>query len=139
MKECELCSDEHNRRSPYCSTACKQADWRRRQKGSQALIKPGTVYLLHLKGFPYYKIGVTRGKAEERMVGLQTGMPFEIEVIKQVEVTDILGAEQYLHKLYDNQRVCKPRGEWFIFDDKILIEVKAKYDHLRLFYKIRSA
>lgn len=93
----------------------------------------GQLYLIHCKGFPYYKIGRTEGDTKNRLSALQISLPFELVLIKSVKVRDIYQAERYLHELYKDKCV---RGEWFNFTDVELEDVIAKYDHVLLFYRM---
>ena len=111
----------------------RQRRYRSRKHGATINNKQGCIYLIRCVGFPYYKIGVSEGKAIDRLNALQTGVPFELELIKAVSISDIGRAERYMHSLYKAKNV---RGEWFNFTDNELVDVIAKYEHLSLFYRM---
>ena len=106
---------------------------RAKQDGQQSIEKKGCVYLIQCVGFPYYKIGMSFTHPKERLDALQTGVPFELKMIKSVCVTKPLETEQYLQELYKAKLV---RGEWFNFTEIELNDVLDKYEHISLFYRI---
>lgn len=57
-----------------------------------------------------YKIGLTKGKIEDRMKKLQTGNSGELMIIKYHETKHPFLIEKFLHSKY----LCNSiRGEWF--------------------------
>ena len=109
--------------------------YRARRKGMTIGVerRAGFVYLIQCVGFPYYKIGISEGKAKVRLKALQTGVPFKLKLVKSVFVSSTVDTEGYLHSLYQAKRV---RGEWFNFTDGELCEVVKKYEHLSLLYRM---
>jgi len=84
--------------------------------------KCGYIYIIHCKGFPYYKIGHTvmpNGRISE----LQTGVPFELIMEYAFKVKDMFEAEHAIHKQYQDKCI---RGEWFLLTDMELAGVKDK-------------
>ncbi len=111
----------------------RQRRFRAKARGIEQIVdKEGVIYLIQCVGFPYYKIGIS-DNTENRLSTLQTGVPFELKLIKSVYVTKAIEAERYLHSLYEAKRV---RGEWFNFTDNELDDVIGKYEHLSLFYRM---
>ena len=109
--------------------------YRAKQRGQegQSISSKGYIYLIQCVGFPYYKIGMSETSPEGRIYALQTGVPFELKLIKAVYVSKALEAERYLQELHADRRV---RGEWFNFTDLELNGVLDKYEHISLFYRI---
>lgn len=71
----------------------------------------GYVYLLgDYNNEGIYKIGVTRGKIENRIKKLQTGNSGEIYLIKSFETYCPFFIERLLHKTYQFKKVL---NEWF--------------------------
>ncbi len=123
----------------FCSDRCRVAHKRGQTRSPTAelmLSSVGYVYLIHCVGFPYYKIGITTAKTPvERLQTLQTGLPFKLELLISMPITNANQAEQYLHKYYGKYRI---RGEWFNFTEDVLVGVLAKYDHIKLFYRMTA-
>lgn len=68
----------------------------------------GYIYIIRCNEF--YKIGCSRDGADKRLKAMQTGNPYELELIFQCEVTDFMQAEAALHAYFKDNRV---RGEWY--------------------------
>ncbi len=131
----DKCTNEARDKSPFCGGTCKKR-YQRASGTATHQRSSGQVYLVHCVGFPYYKIGITTAITPlDRVKALQTGMPFELELVAAIPVKDAGTAERYLHDTYKEYRV---RGEWFDFTDDMLTEVLAKYDHIKLFYKMTA-
>lgn len=65
------------------------------------------LYVLEANGL--WKIGVTNNM-EKRLKQLQTGNPYEINVMLLEERKNPQKAEKYLHRIYHEKRL---KGEWF--------------------------
>ena len=70
--------------------------------------KEGFVYLLK-SGTGEYKIGRTRD-VPTRVNTLKIQLPFRIELVHSIRVSDYVKAEQYLHQKFSSVRL---NGEWF--------------------------
>lgn len=66
------------------------------------------IYVLRTKGAPFLKVGFTETDMERRMAGLQTGCPYELELIDVRSGT--LQDEKYIH---DDLKKFRTAGEWF--------------------------
>lgn len=93
-----------------------QEDEERRAKKKLGIVttverqrKPGYLYLIKGLGTPWYKIGISKCLGS-RVKQLGTKAPFEIEVIKAHQVSDMEQAEVYWHNLFGDKRTG---GEWF--------------------------
>ena len=89
----------------------------------------GYVYVIHCKGFPYYKIGMTKLLPEVRLTALQTAIPFELELEYAVMVEDAQDVEAILH--HHNESKCVKR-EWFILNKEDLASIKEELLSLKL-------
>lgn len=67
-----------------------------------------TVYVVRAKGTDLYKVGYTSGSAKERIASMQTGCPYDLEVV--CELDGGRKAEQALHAVLTDFRSS---GEWF--------------------------
>lgn len=70
----------------------------------------------------YYKIGITND-IDKRLKTLKTGNNNELEVIFLFQSEYASKVESKIHFLYKNKRV---KGEWFLFNDEEIEEVKMK-------------
>jgi len=73
----------------------------------------GYVYLVHCKGTTYYKIGISKIDYHLRLSGIQSGCPFELEMIYVIHSNDYRNLEKELHHKFRDKCV---RGEWFDLD-----------------------
>ncbi len=74
----------------------------------------GILYALRMQGTRFVKVGFTRRRLLNRIQALQSGLPFHLEVIAQVEVDrDAPAIEKRIHGLLAPDKV---RGEWFECD-----------------------
>lgn len=74
------------------------------------------------------KIGVTRGKLENRMKKLQTGNPNEIYLISYYETDYPFDVERWMHMRYSSVNV---KNEWFnipLEDRSRFREICGEYD-----------
>jgi hypothetical protein len=69
---------------------------------------PGYVYII--RAGEYYKIG--RAIDVRRRVS-QLSLPFEIDIVHTITVSDMARAERYVHNLMRDKRL---RGEWYALD-----------------------
>lgn len=84
----------------------------------------GYVYLIHMTGTSYYKIGMSLDP-EIRLRTLQTGNPYALNIITTRNVPDMRSAESALHRRYEAQRVLNLNArEWFDFGDDGIEEVE---------------
>ena len=72
--------------------------------------QPGYIYLI--KAGEHYKIGKSTNVAQRIR---QFNLPFPVEVVHIIAVSDMLWAEKHLHTRFTTQRV---RGEWFLLAPK---------------------
>ena len=77
----------------------------------------GYVYLVHCKGTTFYKIGISKIDYHLRLSALQSGCPFELEMIYVIHSSNYRKFEQELHHKFRDKRV---RGEWFDLDEAFL-------------------
>ncbi|KAL9039411.1 MAG: hypothetical protein Q9180_002546 [Flavoplaca navasiana] len=79
----------------------------------------GYVYLTHMTGTTYYKIGMSLDP-EIRLRTLQTGNPYVLSIKVTRYVSDMASAESALHQHHESQRVLNLNAkEWFDFDGGI--------------------
>lgn len=97
---------------------------KRKTSGPRKNLKRTTLYLLHTKETDFYKIG-HGSSPESRARDLQVGNPQEIEVIIQAE--GCIYDEWRLHQQFVKNHL---RGEWFLFSEVTLIEVKKAFTKL---------
>lgn len=84
------------------------------KKYSDDKLNVGFIYVIKCSGSHYYKIGKSRNGGKQRMRSMQTGIPYDLELIKEVKIEFIDKAEKELHSIFKDNRV---RGEWFLFTD----------------------
>jgi len=84
----------------------------------------GYVYLLHLEGFDFYKIGISQD-VPSRKRKLQTLVPFEIKTIKTIHIESYRDVEKKIHESLEEYR---HRGEWFKGCLGLIIKEFNKYD-----------
>jgi hypothetical protein len=82
-----------------------------REKLRLSFVKKSGIYILYSCG--YYKIGITTN-IDKRILELQTGNPFLIQLVFFKIVNDASALESELHKKYKNKNVS---GEWFYLDN----------------------
>jgi len=80
----------------------------RQERTEMAKDPEGNVYIAHAKGTDLYKIGYTSRHVEERISGLQTGCPHELELLKAYKGS--IRDEKEVHMMLTG---CWVRGEWF--------------------------
>ena len=75
----------------------------------------GCVYLIHMTGTTFYKIGMSLDP-QIRLRTLQTGNPHTLLIRSTQAVRDMRGAETFLHRRFEAQRVPNVHAqEWFDF------------------------
>jgi len=84
----------------------------------------GYVYLLHLVGFDFYKIGVSR-HVPTRVKQLNTLVPFDIHTLKVINIENYRDIEKQMHKSLDKYRY---KGEWFKGCVGVMLKEFNKYD-----------
>lgn len=94
---------------------------------SKANVKnTGYIYLIKCKGTHYYKIGKSINGGKQRLAAMQTGIPFDLELILNIKCNHHDKIEKTIHGIFKDNSV---RGEWFVFSDKLLAYVKTKIIH----------
>lgn len=97
---------------------------KRRQSRSidiQHKVGQGYVYIIHCKDTSYYKIGISKNTPSNRLSNLQSGCPFELEMI-YIKYCDHYGLlERQLHQRYYKYKI---RGEWFDLTPSLLLTLK---------------
>lgn len=86
------------------------------------------VYLIHLCGTDFYKIGVSKNPYR-RLRSLQTSAPAPLELIGYMDAAlekKCYLTESRLHEKYDQHRVS---GEWFCLGKDDLGDVLSNFDH----------
>lgn len=76
------------------------------------------IYLLKLHGHNIFKIGFTKNEPKQRIKPLQTGNPYEIELVASYKSELATKIESVLHRKYDNHKTAIETdihlgGEWF--------------------------
>jgi hypothetical protein len=70
----------------------------------------GQVYLIRMGKTNYYKVGVSSSPIEGRLAALQTGNPYELELIAVCDQYDSYGVERSIHQAL---KLYQVRSEWF--------------------------
>lgn len=95
-----------------------------RDKISKNIIKKyntdGYVYIVQCIGFNYYKIGISKNDYHNRISSMQTGCPFELNMINAFHCVNYSEIEINLHKKYSKKRIS---GEWFELDENDLLDI----------------
>lgn len=78
--------------------------------GKVAKRRHGHVYLLHMVGTDYYKVGYTFRGITQRITALQTGCPSRIVCVRKAWVVSPKRWERKIHKALADFRA---EGEWF--------------------------
>lgn len=81
------------------------------------------IYILNAQGTDLYKIGITTRTTTKRIKNLQTGNPNSIVEVYKHEHERANVIERCLHRHY---RHLQSKGEWFLFDQISIEEVKNK-------------
>lgn len=79
----------------------------------------GYVYFMKSKINNWLKIGVSKNPAT-RQNRIQTKLPFEIDIVKQIASSNPYKLENNLHILYEDKRM---NGEWFDLTDEEIEEI----------------
>ncbi|KAL8660624.1 MAG: hypothetical protein Q9202_006369 [Teloschistes flavicans] len=77
----------------------------------------GFVYLIHMNGTTFYKIGMSLDPPT-RLGTLQTGNPYLLALRRTQAVSDMRNAESGLHQQFEAHRMLNTNAmEWFDFND----------------------
>lgn len=79
----------------------------------------GYVYLLRL--LHYYKIGIAVD-VNRRVNTLNSGLPFDVEIVHTLYVDNMAKAEAFLHRSFEKKLV---RGEWFLLQPEDVDFIKS--------------
>jgi hypothetical protein len=82
------------------------------------------LYVIRMNEF--YKIGIARDLVA-RLRMIQTGTPYELEVIATYKLRDARAMESWLHKYFKDKR---HRGEWYLLDDLDLDKIRLACLHI---------
>lgn len=85
----------------------------------------GYIYLLHLEGFDFYKIGISQC-VPSRKKAIQTLVPFEIKTVKTIYIEGYKDIEKNIHKAL---KEYKYKGEWFKCCLGLILKEFNKYDN----------
>lgn len=91
-------------------------------------IHVASVYLIHMIGTDFYKIGLAKD-ASERVKQLQTGNPAPLRLVFEARTLDAYAAESEIHGLFND---CQVQNEWFELPEPQLNEVLCKLRTFRL-------
>lgn len=80
------------------------------------------VYLIQAFDTNHFKIGITKRKLSRRLNELQTGNGLKLELVAKFKTKYGTKLESRLHKHFDDKRI---EGEWFVLEDKDIIEFEA--------------
>lgn len=97
----------------------------------------GYVYLVHMVGTGYYKIGVSIQPHERMRTFKIKGvikMPFDspqnptFSLIHTIKTNDMYAVEKHFHEIYHEQRIYHPihRTEWFMLTQSQIAEISAQ-------------
>ena len=86
----------------------------------------GFIYILKLKGFDLYKIGVSN-KPKRRIRDIKNVLPFESNIVFCKRYIDVYSLEKQLHDLYIEN---KARKEWFYIYNEDVTEVLSMLTNL---------
>lgn len=84
--------------------------------------KPGTVYLIHGAGTPWFKIGITTS-LKSRIHQIEVSSPFPIVLIACYDITDTIADERKWHEKFSTKRT---RGEWFALSENDVLDFMAR-------------
>jgi len=100
------------------------------RKGNTIEFKPknkptkGYIYLLHLQGFDFYKIGISQN-VPSRKKSIQTLVPFDINTVKAIRIEGYRDIEKQIHEELKEYRY---KGEWFKGCLGTMLKTFNKYD-----------
>lgn len=89
----------------------------------------GYIYVMHLEGTPYYKIGKSIDPEQRRLVLMEGATlgpttPQSIDIVHQIETNDMNHLERFMHKYYKHRHV---RGEWYALTEGDLALLRTQY------------
>lgn len=70
----------------------------------------GYLYLFHMEGTPYYKIGATADDVGKRLRTIQVCNPFKIVIVHTRQCDNMHVVEKFMHAKFCDKN---PSGEWF--------------------------
>lgn len=106
--ECKECVKS---RAKAYRDSLKEKNLSRKRNQKNLLIRRGKVYVIGIDDTHPYKIGITTGKIESRLAGLQTSHWLPLTVFYVSETLDNPNKlESEIHKMYQSDKI---RGEWF--------------------------
>jgi len=79
------------------------------RKVNSAKFPDGHLYLLKMKGFDIYKVGVSK-KPKRRILDLKAANPFELEVLFCSKFKDVYSLEELVLDVFKMNII---KGEWF--------------------------
>src|SRR5690242_1331769 len=89
----------------------------------------GTVYIIHIEDTPFYKIGVTVNRTEQRIASIfGTLCPLEIITIHAIHTNNIYRLESELHRRFNDKRVG---GEFFALGAQDMSELASLPSNVR--------
>lgn len=85
--------------------------------------KIGIVYVFHAIDTKFFKIGFSSNpnRIEKRLAEIQTGCPFELEIVASFRTFHHRYIEKFLHIMFDEYRI---RNEWFEFENEQIEKIK---------------
>jgi len=86
----------------------------------------GYIYFFQAVGENLFKIGRTSRSPQSRRRGLDTGCPFDLELLGVLQTVDIVEAEHIVHEYLKEHRVS-PRKEWFRVEKEVIVEVMERF------------
>ena len=89
----------------------------------------GYIYIINIKGTNFYKIGRSMNGGASRLKSMQTGMPYDLILIKNIKCENQCDVERGLHKQFKKYLV---RGEWFELDIDLLNFVISAVENKRV-------
>jgi len=84
----------------------------------------GYIYILHIKGFPYYKIGISMN-VPSRKKAIQTLVPFDIDTIRTINIEGYRDIEKEIH---NELKQYLYKGEWFKCELDLINDIFDRYD-----------
>jgi len=82
---------------------------------------PDVEFVYLVRGGEYYKIGIAKDTSK-RLLGIRTGCPFPVELVKSWETDSAQKIERLMHCRF---KAYRANGEWFRLPIEIIEELKA--------------
>lgn len=86
----------------------------------------GYIYFFQAAGQNLFKIGRTSKSPQSRRRSLDTGCPYDLEILGVLQTIDIIEAENIIHEYLKEFRVSK-RKEWFQAEKGIIVEAMQRF------------